>query len=145
MKTVSRIDPISKQKKKLRVAAYCRVSTDMDAQLESLEAQKNYYESYIGSRADWVLVGIYHDEGITGTKKDKRPDLLRMMEDCEAGKIDFILTKSMPCYRRPSRMNSSTGTGTRVRWICTVCRSTTRQSSAEKTLTLLPFFWNSVR
>ena len=95
MKTVSRIDPIPRQKKKLRVAAYCRVSTDMDAQLESLEAQKNYYENYIGSRADWVLVGIYYDEGITGTKKDKRPDLLRMMEDCEAGKIDFILTKSI--------------------------------------------------
>lgn len=95
MKTVSRIDPIPRQKKKLRVAAYCRVSTDMEAQLESLEAQKNYYENYIGSRADWVLVGIYYDEGITGTKKDKRPDLLRMMEDCEAGKIDFILTKSV--------------------------------------------------
>ena len=55
----------------------------MDAQLESLEAQKSYYENYIGSRADWVLVGIYYDEGITGTKKDKRPDLLRMREDCE--------------------------------------------------------------
>lgn len=95
MKTVSRIDPIPRQKKKLRVAAYCRVSTDMDAQLESLEAQKSYYESYIGSRADWVLVGIYYDEGITGTQKDKRPDLLRMMEDCEVGKIDFILTKSI--------------------------------------------------
>lgn len=95
MKTVSRLDPIPRQKKKLRVAAYCRVSTDMDAQLESLEAQKSYYENYIGNRADWVLVGIYYDEGITGTKKDKRPDLLRMMEDCEAGKIDFILTKSI--------------------------------------------------
>lgn len=95
MRTVSRIDPIPRQKKKLRVAVYCRVSTDMDAQLESLEAQKSYYENYIGSRADWLLVGIYYDEGITGTKKDKRPDLLRMMEDCEAGKIDFILTKSI--------------------------------------------------
>ena len=95
MKTVSRIDPIPRQKKKLRVAAYCRVSTDMDAQLENLEAQKSYYENYIGSHADWVLVDIYYDEGITGTKKDKRPDLLRMMEDCETGKIDFILTKSI--------------------------------------------------
>lgn len=100
MKTVSRIDPIPRQKKKLRVAAYCRVSTDMDAQLESLEAQKSYYENYIGSRADWVLVGIYYDEGITGTKKDKRPNLLRMMEDCETGKIDFILTKSVSRFSR---------------------------------------------
>lgn len=100
MKTVSRIDPIPRKQKKLRVAAYCRVSTDMDAQLESLEAQKSYYENYIGSRADWVLVGIYYDEGITGTKKDKRPDLLRMMEDCEAGKIDFVLTKSVSRFSR---------------------------------------------
>lgn len=100
MKTVSRIDPIPRQKKKLRVAAYCRVSTDMDAQLESLEAQKSYYENCISSHADWVLVGIYYDEGITGTKKDKRPDLLRMMEDCEAGKIDFILTKSVSRFSR---------------------------------------------
>ena len=100
MKTVSRIDPIPRQKKKLRVAAYCRVSTDMDAQLESLEAQKSYYENYIGSRADWVLVGIYYDGGITGTKKDKRPNLLRMMEDCETGKIDFILTKSVSRFSR---------------------------------------------
>lgn len=100
MKTVSRIDPIPRKQKKLRVAAYCRVSTDMDAQLESLEAQKSYYENYIGSRADWVLVGIYYDEGITGTKKDKRPDLLRMMEDCEAGKIGFVLTKSVSRFSR---------------------------------------------
>lgn len=100
MRTVSRIDPIPRQKKKLRVAAYCRVSTDMDAQLESLEAQKSYYENYIDSRADWLLVGIYYDEGVTGTKKDKRPDLLRMMEDCEAGKIDFILTKSVSRFSR---------------------------------------------
>lgn len=56
MKTVSRIDPIPRQKKKLRVAAYCRVSTDMDAQLESLEAQKSYCENCISSHADWVLV-----------------------------------------------------------------------------------------
>ena len=56
MKTVSRIDPIPRKQKKLRVAAYCRVSTDMDAQLESLEAQKSYYENYIGSRADWPSI-----------------------------------------------------------------------------------------
>lgn len=95
MKTVSVIEPIPRQKKKLRVAAYCRVSTETDAQLESLEAQKNYYDSYISAHPDWVLVGIYYHEGITGTKKEKRPDLLRMLEDCEAGKIDFVVTKSI--------------------------------------------------
>ena len=73
MKTVSRINQIPRQKKKLRVAAYCWVSTDMDAQLESLETQKSYYENYIGRRADWVLIGIYYDEGITGTKKTNDP------------------------------------------------------------------------
>lgn len=71
MRTVSRIDPIPRQKKKLRVAAYCRVSTDMDAQLESLEAQKSYYENYIDSRADWVLVMSpcqRHSPGCTGVR-----------------------------------------------------------------------------
>ena len=72
MKTVSRIDPIPRKQKKLRVAAYCRVSTDMDAQLESLEAQKSYYENYIGSRADWVLVGR-----LRSWKNRLRPDKIR--------------------------------------------------------------------
>ena len=100
MKTVSVIEPVPRQKKKLCVAAYCRVSTDMDAQLESLETQKSYYESYISSHPDWVLAGIYYDEGITGTKKEKRPDLMRMMDDCEAGKIGFVLTKSISRFSR---------------------------------------------
>ena len=86
----------SKAKKKLlRVAAYCRVSTDSDAQLESLEAQKQHYENYISGRDDWEFAGLYFDEGLSGTKKDRRPELLRMISDCEAGKIDFILTKSI--------------------------------------------------
>lgn len=100
MKTVSVIEPIPRQKKMLRVAAYCRVSTETDAQLESLEAQKSYYESYISVHPDWVLVGIYYDEGITGTKKEKRPDLLRMLGDCEAGKIDLVVTKSISRFSR---------------------------------------------
>ena len=72
MKTVTKIDRIADtatKKKKLRVAAYCRVSTDSDAQLESLEAQKAHYENYILSRDDWEFAGLYYDEGITGTKK----------------------------------------------------------------------------
>ena len=54
---------------KLRVAAYCRVSTNSDEQLESLEAQKTHYEKYIKTNQDWEYVGIYYDEGISGTKK----------------------------------------------------------------------------
>ena len=91
----------SKAKKKLlRVAAYCRVSTDSDAQLESLEAQKQHYENYISGRDDWEFAGLYFDEGISGTKKDRRPELLRMISDCEAGKIDFIITKSISRFAR---------------------------------------------
>ena len=103
MKKVTKIDKIQNvtpQKQKLRVAAYCRVSTSNDAQLESLETQKAHYESYITSRDDWQFAGLYFDEGITGTKKDKRPELMRLMQDCEAKKIDFIITKSISRFSR---------------------------------------------
>lgn len=103
MKKVTKIatsQHAGKKKKKIRVAAYCRVSTSSDAQLESLEAQKVHYETYINSRDDWQFAGIYYDEGITGTKKDKRPELLRLMDDCKAGKIDFIVTKSISRFSR---------------------------------------------
>lgn len=83
------------KEKKLRVAAYCRVSTDSDAQLESLDAQKSHYEQYISMHPEWELVGIYFDEGVSGTKKEKRLELLRLIADCEAGKIDFVVTKSI--------------------------------------------------
>ena len=88
------------KKRKLRVAAYCRVSTDSDAQLESLEAQKKHYESYITVRDDWEFAGLYYDEGITGTKKEKRPELMRLIADCEAKKIDFVITKSISRFSR---------------------------------------------
>ena len=83
------------KEKKLRVAAYCRVSTDSDAQLESLDVQKSHYEQYISMHPEWELVGIYSDEGVSGTKKEKRLELLRLIADCEAGKIDFVVTKSI--------------------------------------------------
>ena len=103
MKTVTKIDRIANtatKKKKLRVAAYCRVSTDSDAQLESLEAQKAHYENYILSRDDWEFAGLYYDEGITGTKKEKRPELQRLMADCAARQIDFVITKSISRFSR---------------------------------------------
>ena len=103
MKKVTKIgaDKAPKTKKKLlRVAAYCRVSTGSDAQLESLEAQKQHYETYISGRDDWEYAGLYYDEGISGTKKDRRPELLRMIADCESGKIDFVITKSISRFAR---------------------------------------------
>lgn len=85
---------------KLRVADYCRVSTATDAQLESLEAQKNHYENYINSRDDWCFAGVYYDGGITGTKASKRPELMRLLADCKAKKIDFVITKSISRFAR---------------------------------------------
>lgn len=87
-------------KKKLRVAAYCRVSTASDDQLISLEAQKLHYENYIKMNDEWEYAGLYYDEGITGTKKEKRGGLLSMIADCERGKIDLVITKSISRFCR---------------------------------------------
>lgn len=97
---IAKFQDTENQKRKIRVAAYCRVSTSSDAQLESLETQKVHYKTYINRRDDWQFAGIYYDEGITGTKKEKRPELLRLMDDCKAGKIDFIVTKSISRFSR---------------------------------------------
>jgi site-specific DNA recombinase len=80
---------------KLRVAAYCRVSTDSDEQKESFKSQVKYYTDLINGNPDWENAGIYADEAISGTKADKRPEFLRMISDCMAGKIDIVLTKSL--------------------------------------------------
>ncbi|MEK5393009.1 recombinase family protein [Margalitia sp. FSL K6-0131] len=87
-------------KPKLRVAAYCRVSTDSDEQLVSLQAQKAHYETYIKANPEWEYAGLYYDEGISGTKKENRSDLLRMLSDCETGRIDLIITKSISRFAR---------------------------------------------
>lgn len=88
------------QVKKLRVAAYCRVSTAKDEQLESLDAQKEHYENYIKGNLEWEFAGLYYDAGISGTKKERRQGLLSMITDCEHGKIDFIITKSISRFAR---------------------------------------------
>ena len=84
----------------LNVAAYCRVSTDAEDQLNSYNAQMSYYREKIMSNPKWRFVDIYADEGITGTLARKRDDFLRMIGDCEKGKIDLILTKSVSRYAR---------------------------------------------
>ncbi|MCD8146322.1 MAG: recombinase family protein [Clostridiales bacterium] len=83
-----------------RIAAYCRVSTDLDAQETSIEAQKEAYAVLAESTPDWELVGIYADEGISGTQMRKRDAFLRMMQDCRDGKIDRVITKSISRFAR---------------------------------------------
>ena len=80
---------------RIRVAAYCRVSTDDDDQLGSFESQKLYYEQKIRANRDWVNAGIFADEAITGTKVDKREGFQTMIQKCQNGEIDMVLTKSI--------------------------------------------------
>lgn len=98
-KKVTRIESEKKISKK-RVAAYCRVSTDKDAQLESLENQMEAFRYRLALHKDWEIVDIYADEGLTGTTVKSRVKFLQMIEDCEAGKIDYILTKSISRFAR---------------------------------------------
>ncbi len=83
-----------------RVAVYARVSTDSPHQTSSYELQKNYYEDYIARHPNWELVGIYADEGISGTSLKHRDAFNRMIADCSAGKIDIIVTKSVSRFSR---------------------------------------------
>ena len=102
MKQITRIEPVSSRgaTAKIRVAAYCRVSTGTEDQLISLEAQKSHYEELIGSNPNWQYAGLYYDEGISGTHKENRPALQKMIADCEAGKIDRLLVKSLSRFAR---------------------------------------------
>lgn len=91
---------VGEENHKLRVAAYCRVSTDSEEQETSYEAQCRHYTEYISENPDWEMAGIYADEGISGTQAGKRPEFLRMIEDCGKGEIDFIITKSISRWAR---------------------------------------------
>jgi len=87
-------------KRQLRVAAYCRVSTAEEEQLNSYEAQRTYYTDKIMTNPDWTMAGIFADEGISGTSARKRPEFLRMIRQCKQKKIDLILTKSISRFAR---------------------------------------------
>lgn len=89
-------------KEKLRVGAYCRVSTDSEDQINSFIAQVRFYNDFIRSQSDMVLVDVYADEGITGTSVNKRDEFNRMMKDCKAGRIDRIYVKSVSRFARNS-------------------------------------------
>ena len=94
---IPKLEPIMRRK---RVAAYARVSTASDEQMESIEAQRDYYSKYIASNSQWEFVGIFADAGISGTSSRRRPAFNRMVEDALAGKIDLILTKSLSRFAR---------------------------------------------
>ena len=86
--------------KERRVAAYARVSTASAEQLNSVEAQKDYFSKLIRQRPDWSFVGVYADEGITGTSINRREAFNRMVADALAGNIDLIVTKSISRFAR---------------------------------------------
>ena len=85
---------------KLRVAAYCRVSTDSEEQATSYEAQIEHYTEYIRNHPGWEMAGIYADDGISGTNTKKREEFNRMIEDCMAGRVDLVVTKSISRFAR---------------------------------------------
>ena len=96
-----RIIPSRQQKNvKKRVAAYCRVSSSSEEQLHSYVAQVKYYTETLTADASCELVGVYADEGISGTSAHKRPRFMAMIEDCRAGKIDSVITKSVSRFGR---------------------------------------------
>jgi DNA invertase Pin-like site-specific DNA recombinase len=88
------------EQKKLRVAAYCRVSTDSDEQETSYEAQVSHYTEYIHDHPEWSLAGIFADDGISGTNTKKREEFNRMIDECMAGNIDMVITKSISRFAR---------------------------------------------
>ncbi len=84
----------------LRVTYYCRVSTDSDVQLNSLDNQLDYYDNYIKSKKEWTFVDGYVEEGVTGTRADKRPSFMRMIRDAKLNKFDLIITKDVSRFAR---------------------------------------------
>lgn len=96
-KAVNNTDAVGQRK---RVAAYCRVSTDSEEQLQSYVTQKKTYEDLIKGRDDWEFVDIYADPGISGTSLKHRNDFNRLIADAKAGKIDMIITKSISRFAR---------------------------------------------
>ncbi len=102
MPTVTVIQPtITEEKSRIiRCAAYCRVSSDSEDQINSFMAQLKYYENFLADSKTETLINVYADEGITGTRDDKREEFQHMMSDCRKGKIDRIYTKSISRFAR---------------------------------------------
>jgi DNA invertase Pin-like site-specific DNA recombinase len=98
-RTVRKISAREGPPKLVRAAAYARVSLPKDAMLRSLAAQVSYYRQYIGNHSGWLFAGVYADEAVTGTKKE-RPEFQRLLADCRNGKIDLVITKSISRFAR---------------------------------------------
>lgn len=98
--TVNITEEIKKCYRQLRVAAYCRVSTKQEEQLNSYEVQKSHYEERIRNEPKWTLVGIYADKGITGTSTKHRDEFNKLIRQCKKGKVDMIITKSISRFAR---------------------------------------------
>ena len=105
MPTVIKIEkpPQSQKSSKIRCAAYCRVSSSSEDQLNSYAAQIKYYSSLFRNSETEELVGIYADEGITGTSQEKRVEFQRLMNDSREGKIDKIYSKSISRFARNTK------------------------------------------
>ena len=105
-KTITVIEPAKKtildreKYHQKRVAAYCRVSTGSEEQLTSYKTQMKVYSEMIAENTEWEFAGMYADEGISGTRADKRPQFTKMINDCLDGKIDLIITKSVSRFAR---------------------------------------------
>ena len=97
---VQKVEAAPVEKKTLRVASYCRVSTDMDEQETSIENQREHYAAYIRSNPDWELADIYWEQGVSGTKAETRPELQRLLADCRKGLVDLVITKSISRFSR---------------------------------------------
>lgn len=97
---INRIDAAAPEQKKLRVAAYCRVSTMMESQQTSIDNQEQHYRAFIRSNPKWELADVYVDRGISGTEAENRDALQRLLDDARDGKIDYILTKSISRFAR---------------------------------------------
>lgn len=105
VKKIRKIEPVKQRvilelQPKKRVCAYARVSTDSIDQQGSFHAQVEYYKTFIGKRDDWEYVGIYSDEAKSGTQIKRRDEFTQMIKDCEAGKVDMIITKSVTRFAR---------------------------------------------
>lgn len=109
MRKISKIEPVLPTlPKRKKVAAYARVSRDTERLMQSVSAQVSYYSALIQKNPEWEYAGVYADCGISGTDTSRRSEFLRMLSDCEAGKIDVILTKAYQglqgtrstCWRR---------------------------------------------
>ena len=98
-KIITKIDAVPKLSTKKRVAAYARVSSGKDAMLHSLASQVNYYKKLIQENSEWEFAGVYADEAMTGTK-DSRDEFQQLLNDCRAGHIDMIITKSISRFAR---------------------------------------------